>query len=271
MGNRFASEYGPWAIVTGASSGIGEAFAHALAERGVASVLVARRESELTRVADDIHRDHGLQCRTLTVDLADAGFAKRLTESVSDLDIGLVIGNAAFNPVGAFSDMSSETLNRIIDVNDRANVLLANAFLPLLSQRERGGLLLVASTEAFVGMPYSACYSASKAFVLSLGEALWGEMQGTGIDVLVLAPSATETPLLASRDMGNLKVHVMSPGEVANIGLDNLPKGPCVIPGTQNKLMFGTMRLLPRRYVIRKMGKTLKQVLLRSRKRSAAQ
>ena len=266
MSNDFQHSYGPWAIVTGASSGIGEAFVHALAARGISSVLVSRREDELHRVINDVHQRHGINCLAVLLDLADSQFIDTLTQATEGLDIGLVVGNAAFNPVGAFSDLSSNDLMRIIDVNDRANLLLASKYLPKLKARGRGGFLLVASSEAFFGAPYSACYSASKAFVLSLGEALWGEMKGTGVDVLVLAPSATDTPLLASRDLGDMKIRVMSAMEVANIGLDNLPDGPYIIPGARNRIFFGLMRHLPRGFAIRLMAPVTKKVVRRSQR-----
>jgi short-subunit dehydrogenase len=265
MQNDFRHRYGEWAIVTGASSGIGEAFAHVLAERGIPSLLVARRESELARVTSDIQKRHGLACLPLALDLADPASLERLSAEAAGLDVGLVIGNAASNPAGAFLDLSAEELQRMLAINARANLLLARAFLPRLAQRGRGGFLIVGSTEGFAGIPWSACYSATKAFVLNLGEALWGEFRGQGIDVLVLAPGATDTPLLASRKLDARRVAPMAPQDVARIGLDQLGKGPVVIPGTANRWMFGLLRHLPRHWLVSLAGRAMRGIVQRAR------
>lgn len=261
----FADRYGEWAIVTGASSGIGEAFAHAVAARGIRPLLVARREDELRRVAADVLGQTGMPCECLALDLADPGFADRLRDACAGRDVGLIVANAGFNPPGAFLGTPRETLMRMFDVNARANLLLAEAFLPGLKARGRGGLLLVGSVEGFFGFPYSACYSATKAFVLSFGEALWGEMRPAGVDVLVLAPGATDTPLLASRDLGSAKVGMMAPAAVANIGLDHLGCGPCVVPGALNRWMFRFLRRLPRRWSVPLVGAAMRRVVLGQR------
>lgn len=265
----FAAKYGPWAIVTGASSGIGEAFAHLLAERGIRPLLVARRADELARVAAEVTARHGMQCATLAADLADPGFADALDAACAGREVGLVVANAGYNPAGAFLDHSAETLGRIIDVNDRANVLLANRWLPRLKARGHGGLLLVASTEAYMPTPYSACYSASKAFVLALGEALWGEFLDTGVDVLVLSPGATDTPLLASRHIAGLAG--MSPGEVAAIGLDHLGKGPSVIAGKANARQVRMAKFLPRAWLLRKAAPVVRKMVEHARAVTAGQ
>lgn len=261
----FAERYGAWAVVSGASSGLGEAFAHALAARGIKPLLIARREEELRRVAAEVRRRHGVDCEWLALDLADAGFIDVLKARCAGRDVGLVVGNAAFNPAGAFGQMPREMLMRMLDVNARANVLLAETFLPMLKARGRGGLLLVGSVEGFFGTPYSACYSASKAFVLSLGEALWGEMRAAGVDVLVLAPGATATPLLASRDFGGRRIPTMTPEAVARIGLDHLGMGPFVVPGSGNRWLFRILRRLPRRWVVERVGRVMRGIVAASR------
>lgn len=266
MNLSFCERYGEWAIVTGASSGIGEAFAYALAERGIKPLLVARREEELQRVAMTVKQRYNIECAWLVLDMAEANFIERLLIACGDREIGLVIGNAAYNPPGAFLDLPRADLMRTLDVNDRANLLLAHAFLPRLKKRGRGGFMLVSSVEAFAGMPYSAVYSASKAFVLSLGEALWGEFRRSGVDVLTLVPGPTDTPLLASR---NLKIKGMPASEVANIGLDHLGKGPSVVPGILNRWAFRLLRRLPRRWQLRLTGGPMKKIVVDMRANKA--
>ncbi|MGH6961260.1 MAG: SDR family NAD(P)-dependent oxidoreductase, partial [Dongiaceae bacterium] len=130
-----------------------------------------------------------------------------------------------------------------------------------LKARGRGGLLLVGSAEGFFGTPFSACYSASKAFVLSFGEALWGEFRQSGVDVLVLAPGATETPLLASRKLQGRGIRAMSAPSVAEIGLDHLGKGPSVVPGAGNRWGFRLLRRLPRRWTVQLVGAAMENIV----------
>jgi short-subunit dehydrogenase len=263
----FQNRYGKWAIVTGASSGIGEAFAHGLAARGVYPLLVARRADQLARVAADIKTRHGIEADILAADLADPGFAAALADACADRDVGLVISNAAYNPAGGFLDLPLADKLDMLDVNCRASLLLAQTFLPRLAARPHAGFLLVGSVEGFSGSPYSAVYSATKSFILSLGEALWGEFRAQGVDILVLIPGATDTPLLASRKMA--KVAAMPARDVAEIGLNNLPLGPSVIAGRANTWMFRILRRLPRKWAVTLTGKATKQMLENIRRPNA--
>jgi short-subunit dehydrogenase len=254
----FKQRYGEWAIVTGASSGIGEAFAHGLAARGVRPLLVARRAEELARVAADILAQYGIEAGIFAADLADPGFIQGLEAACAGREIGLVIGNAAYNPAGGFLDLPLADKSRMLDVNCRAGLLLAEAFLPRLAARPQSGFMLVGSVEGFAGSPYSAVYAATKAFTLSLGEALWGEFRDQGVDVLVLIPGATDTPLLASRQM---KVRGMPARDVAETGLDNLAHGPSIIAGRMNKWMFRILRRLPRKWSVQMVAKATKPMI----------
>jgi short-subunit dehydrogenase len=256
----FCRRYGPWAIVTGASSGLGEGFAHALGARGLHLILVARRLDELKRVASDVERNHAVSCVCVSVDLADADFIDVIEDAARARDIGLVVSNAAYNPAGAFEQLDRAGIDRMLAVNARATVLLAEAFSARLRNRGRGGLLFVASVEAYVGMPYSTLYSATKAFVLSFGEALWGEHLRSGVDVLVLVPGPVDTPLLASR---KVRSRGMAPRAVAEIGLDNLSRGPSVVPGAGNRWATRLMRTLPRRWVVRLAEPALRKMVSR--------
>jgi short-subunit dehydrogenase len=256
MTHDFSQRYGPWAVVTGASSGIGEAFAHALAKRGVRSLLVARRTRELERVADEVRKATGVECATLTADLADPNFIDAVEERTRDLDVGLVVSNAGYNPIGTFAERTREELCRILDVNCRAPMLLAHAFRPRLLERGRGGFLITGSVEGFFGVPYSAPYAASKNYVLALGEALWGESLDTDIDVLVLAPSTTDTAIIRARNMQNYP-GIMQPGEVAEHGLVQLREGPVTVPGEANREMVAGFAAMPRTRAVVTMGEAM--------------
>lgn len=257
--NSFKQRYGEWALITGASSGIGEAFAHAVAIRGVRPLLLARNEQELRRVAADILRQHQVASDILVADLADPAFIQIVEDACVALDVGLVISNAGFNPAGAFLDHSRDTMLRMLDVNCRASMLLAQTFLPRLELRGSGGFILVGSTEGFFGSPYSSVYSATKAFTLSFGEALWGEFLDKGIDVLVVVPGATDTPLLASR---KVEVKAMAPRLVAETGLKSLGKVPSIVPSAGDRWAFRIMRRLPRRWMVRLVGNALQRIVL---------
>jgi short-subunit dehydrogenase len=251
MAAPFADRYGPWAVITGASSGLGEAFAHAVAARGIQPLLVARRADELARVSASVERSSGLACRRLSLDLADPAAADMLLDATADVDVGLVIGNAGFNPPGAFAEHDRALLERVLDVNARANLLLAHGFLPRLAARGRGGLLLVSSVEGYFGVPYSTAYAASKAYVLSLAEGLWGEARRSGVDVLALVPGPLDTPLFRSR---GVRVPAMAPRTAAELALDQLGGGPSYVPARLDRWMFRILRALPRRSAVRLMG-----------------
>jgi short-subunit dehydrogenase len=256
MSADFEQTYGPWAIVTGASSGIGEAFAHAVARRGLQPMLVARRRSELARVARDVEAMTGIEPATLVADLASLDFVDRVCEACESRDVGLVVSNAGYNPPGDFEERSREELCAVLDINCRAPLLLAEAFVPRLRARGRGGFLITGSVEGFHGVPHSSVYAASKNFVQAFGEGLWGELAGEGIDVLVLAPGATDTPLIRSRNMQDLP-GIMTAESVAEFGLDHLGQGPTAIPGETNQQMVATFAAMPRSEAVAAMGQAM--------------
>jgi short-subunit dehydrogenase len=271
VSRAFAERYGPWAIVTGASSGIGAAFAVAIGRRGVTPLLVARRADELERVAAGIRSATG-SAEVLALDLAQPECAATLQRHTAERDVGLVVCNAGINPEGEFEELSPATHAQIVDVNVRAPVLLARAFLPRLARRGRGGFLITGSIEGFVGFPHSATYSASKGFVRALAEALWAEYRGQGIDVLGLAPGATDTPLLRRNgfEAGELP-GVLSADAVAEYALDRLGNGPLAVPGWINRFMAVALTHAPRRLLVPVLGRAMRAAHRKAKSRLAAQ
>lgn len=263
MRQSWADRYGPWAIVTGASSGLGEAFAHELAARGVHPLLIARREDELARVADEVQRRYGIACEWLALDLADRDAITRVVDATASKHVGLVIGNAAFNPPGAFTDLDRASVERVLDVNVRANVLLAAEFVPPMVAARSGGLLLIASVEGYFGMPYSTSYAASKAFVLSFAEGLWAELRPSGVDVLALVPGPIDTPLFRSRQV---RAPALSPQRTAQRALAHLDRGPSFVPGHWDRWLWRGLRALPRRTGVRLMGRAMRRMVDRLRR-----
>ncbi len=258
----FAHRYGPWAVVTGASSGIGAELARQLAGRGCNLLLVARRLERLRQLAEELKHQHGVETDTLALDLARSDFLESLLDASDRRDVGLVVCNAGLGAKGLHHETARAQIESVLSVNCRAVTLMAGAFLPKLIDRGRGGLLLTGSIEAAVGFPYSATYSASKAYVRAFGEALWSEARPAGVDVLVLAPGATDTEILPAQGIRPDKMTgLMSPQVVARGALEHLGKGPHYIPGVHNKAMVAVLGLLPRRLAVALAGKGMRSAI----------
>jgi short-subunit dehydrogenase len=257
--NDFASRYGPAALVTGASSGIGKSFAMQLAAMGMDVVLVARRLNRLESLAAQLRAEHRVQVTVCQIDLAEADAVHRIMGLTSALEVGLLVSNAGYGLKGDHSAHDPRALAAMLTVNCNAPMQLTNGFIPRLRQRGKGGIILVSSVEALIGCPYSAAYSASKAFVKSLGEALWGELAPDGIDVLTVCPGATDTEALSRHGIDPTKLpNLMSPDEVARLSLTSLNQGPVVIASEHYKATFEKLLSLPRRDALTAMAKSMK-------------
>jgi short-subunit dehydrogenase len=260
--NGFRSNYGPWAVVAGASEGIGAAFAAQLAARGLDLVLVARRTEQLTELGRKLTSEYGTRTRCLSVDLASNEGPTEIAAQTGDLEVGLLVFNAAFSVVGPFFGQSLEEHYREIDLNCRAPMAMAYSFGKRMLARGRGGILLMSSLSAFQGTPLVSNYAATKAYNLLLAEGLWDELRMEGIDVLACCAGATQTPaFLATRPKNPpfISVPIMSPDAVAREALANLGRNPSMITGRQNRLSsFLMRRALPRRIAIRLMGQTMR-------------
>ena len=189
--------YGPWALITGASSGIGEEFARQAAASGLNVVLVARREQRLEQLRAELTATYGIQARVIAADLTRDGLLDTLTSATDDLDIGLVVSNAGTGNPGEFLSIPRQRLREIVNINVLAHLDLAHHFGRKLAQRARGGIVLVSAAAAAGGLPYMANDSATKAYVLNLGEALNAELHPAGVHVTVLVPVLVATPVLA--------------------------------------------------------------------------
>jgi uncharacterized protein len=267
MADDFSHRYGPWALVTGASSGIGEQFAHALAARGLNLIVTARRAALLEALAADIRRRHSVGVDVLALDLSRQDFLPALTAACADKDIGLVVSNAGFGLKGENHLQNSAQLTAMLNVNCHAPMMIAWHFAPRLIERGRGGLLITSSMEGFVAFPYSAAYSATKAFSRWLGESLWVELRPYGVDVMVLAPGATDTETLTLQGFDkNQMTGVMNPADVVREALDGLGKRPVVLTGWMNRMFVGFLNLLPRRAAVLVAGKGMKMSMEQSRK-----
>lgn len=258
--SAFINRYGPVAVVTGASSGIGRSFARQLAARGLNLVLVARRIDRLEALAEELRHAHGSTVRVSAIDLSEPSAAEQVLDATADLDVGLVISNAGFGFKGEHAANDPKSMTDMLMVNCNVPMLLAHGFIPRLRQRGRGGLLFTSSVEGLIGCPYSTAYSASKALVNSLGEGLWAELSPDDIDVLTICPGATDTEAAALQgiDPSTLQ-NVMSPDEVARLALDNLGNGPTLITSEHYRASFETLLALPRRDALMAMARGMKR------------
>jgi short-subunit dehydrogenase len=242
----FGDRYGPWALVAGASEGLGAAFAQRLAGRGLNLILAARRPEPLAAIAA------ALPTRVITVsaDLATVDGLRQVAEAAAGLDVGLVVANAAYSPIGRFIDMDPEQTSRALDLNCRAPLELAHRFLPAMAARGRGGFIVMSSLAGMQGSPPISVYAATKAFGAILAEGLWAELRNTGVDVLTCVAGAVATPGLAGA-MSRSAPGTQSPQQVADAALAALGRGPRVVPGLTMRLSSTLMsRLLPRRTAI---------------------
>lgn len=245
---------GKTALVTGASSGIGEAFAAALAKGGMNLALVARSEGKLKELAERLERSHGVRVAVIAADLGRAGAAEEIRAETKrrGLEIDLLVNNAGFSTNGAFETIAADQDHQQVMVNVAAVVALTHAYIPDMLARGQGVVINVASTTSFYPLAQQAVYAASKAFVLSFSEALWAEYRSRGIKVFALCPGATETPFFEA--MGrDIKSKKHTPEAVVAAALAGLAADRhYVIPGLRNRFESGVLpRLLPRSIVAR--------------------
>lgn len=243
---------GRWALVTGASSGIGVVLADELAARGADLVLVARRREALEEVAARVRTEHSVQVRVEIADLARPGEPERLFASVqkSGIEIAVLANNAGFGTYGTFDTIEAATEEAMIDLNVKAIVRLTRLFVPRMRAAGFGRILLTASIGAYSPGPLYAVYCAAKAFVLNYGIAIRHELHGTGVTVTVLSPGVVKTEFhrVAGHEKNRFKERTgMEAGPVGRAGVRGMLHGKAeVIPGFLTKLLAISTRFAPR-------------------------
>jgi uncharacterized protein len=240
-----------WAVVVGASDGIGAAFAEQLAARGDDLVLVARRRNPLDELADRLRGKHSVGVRVIA---ADAGTPEGIAAvtAVTE-DVGLLVCNAALAPVAPFLELTEAQLDAMIDLNCRSAARLAHAFGTRMVARGHGGIVLLSSMASLQGSALVAHYAATKAYLRVLAEGLWAELRPHGVDVLASCPGPVHTPTFEASGATRARFvpAPLDPGQVARETLAALGSRPVVIPGRPNRLAaMAATRLLSRRRAV---------------------
>jgi uncharacterized protein len=272
-GSGLRQRYGPWALVVGASDGIGAAFAARLASEGFHVALVARRAELLAAVAARLRATHGVETRAIVLDAAEPDAAPAILAAVDGLDVGLLVCNAALAPVGPFLRLTPAQLDGVLDLNCRLAAHLAQAIGGRLARRGRGGIVLLSSLASQQGTALVAHYAASKAYLRTLAEGLWAELGPLGVDVLACCPGLVSTPTFVGSQpasAGRLVPPALRPTEVVDAALAALGRRPVVVPGWRNRIAaFAAQRLLPRRMVLALAARQTRAMYPKESRRSA--
>jgi hypothetical protein len=257
---------GRTALITGASSGIGETFAHTLAARGVNVILVARSADKLYTLAGALARQYGVSAEVIPADLGQPGMAQRIYDITRErqLKVDWLINSAGFGLYGPFETIPPEREQEEIALNIGAAVDMAHAFLPQMLERRDGAIINIASTAALQPVPYMAVYAATKAFLLSFSEALWAEYRRRGVRVLAICPGPVQTAFFETLGSDEWAIWgKLTPQRVVDAGLRGLERGqPSVIVGRRNAFISLGPRIGPRSWVARIAG-----IIFRPRRR----
>jgi len=252
---------GKWALVTGASAGIGMAIAQQLASGRTNLVVTSRRTERLTALASDLKAKNGVKVEIFTADLAHPGAAREIYAFTSGkgIEVGLLVNNAGFGAYGYTHEIAEERLLEMVRLNCSTVVELTRLYLPSMVQRRHGDIMIVASTAAFQPVPFISAYAATKAFDLSFAEGLAEEVRRFGVRVSALCPGPTTTEFQEVAQQPDRAFKAAESAEkVARVGLEGLARGEsCVISGTRNRWMIRSERLAPRSFIAKMAAKVI--------------
>jgi len=262
-----AQKYGPWAVIAGASEGVGESFAHRLGQAGINLVLIARKQASLEQVAQRVRAESAVQVRTLPLDLTSPDVLERVRAITDDIEVGILVYVAGANQsMQRFFDAPLESALRVVRLNPIGQVSLAHHFGKKMSARGRGGIILIGSLASGAGATPLVAYCASKGFTQIFAEGLWSELRPHGVDALYVVLGATATPNRERQSERPQKgrseldddpnKNVMQPDDVAEQSLESLPDGPILVP-KQVAAYYHRLTTLPRREASELMRKML--------------
>jgi short-subunit dehydrogenase len=264
-GVAFVRRYGPRALIAGGAAGLGAEYCRQIAAMGIDLLILDRDESALDATARELRSaPNAVDVVTALVDLgqSDAGLLDAVKRTAGDLEIGLLVLNAAWSPIGQFLDVDLGSLLAAIDINCRAPVVLAHELGKRMAERERGGIIVMSSLAAETGAANIAIYSATKAFDLVFAEGLWCELRERGIDVVAIRPGSTRTPGWQSTQPSSGDIDgVMEPSEVVREALAALGSTPSFVPGAANRAAEAMFRSMARREVIELMSAITSQLI----------
>ncbi len=242
--NRLKSKYGEWAIVTGATSGIGLELATQLATAGFNLIINARHAEQLQSVEKELKSNNNIQVKIVQADLSASTGVDKIIQASQNLNVGLLINNAGYGSSGLFVDTSLHAEIDMLRVNCEAVVSLTHYFSQQFKQQQRGGIIFLSSLVAFQGVPYAANYAATKAYIQSFAEALSEELKPYGVAILAAAPG----PVLSGfAQRANMKMNsALKPAQLGVPILSALGKRRNVVPGLLSKLLLYSLRTVPR-------------------------
>ena len=246
-------KYGDWALITGASSGIGMEFAQKLANEGMNLILAARRKDRLDKLAMKLEESNRIKVITAKIDLSKDNFLGELLNIIGDREVSILINNAGFGSRGLFADADSQHETNMIKVNCIAPTILTHHFAPLMIKRNKGAIIFLGSVVAFQPTPFMATYAATKAFNLLLGEALWYELKQHNVQVLTLNPGGTATEFQRIADSSTGPVP-RTTEQVINTAMKALGKKVSVVDGMYNKVLVFSSRFGSRKLVVNSSG-----------------
>lgn len=235
-----------WAVVTGASSGLGVAYAERLAEEGAGIVLVARSTDKLEAVAQNLRQRFGVETMVLPTDLTDRGARARLIGDLEGLQVSHLVNNAGFGTLGSFHKLAPERISQEVELDVVALTELSRAVVPGMIERGSGAIINVGSTASFQPIPQMAVYAAAKAYVLRFTVALWGELKDTGVRAVCICPGPTDTDFFANAGNDSVMARRRTPQQVVETTFDALARHrPVVVDGALNSVMAFANRLAP--------------------------
>ncbi len=242
-------KYGKWAIVTGASSGIGEEFARKLSSEGFNLIIIARRKERLDNLAQELMSLYKVKIIPVKLDLTDDNFMNKLSEITNDKEIGILVNNAGIGSTGEFVNVEAEHEIKMVKLNCLAPTILTHHFVKGMKERRKGAIVFLGSVTAFQPTPMMAAYSATKVFNLFLGNSLWWELKKYNIDVLSLNPGGTETEFqrIADAETGPIP---RTTKQVVETAMNALGKKPSVVDGTFNKLLTFSSRFVSQKLTV---------------------